>query len=62
MIQDKIISQFVHVLKKEREQLAEDLSVATIPDLYSLGRIQGKVEGLRFALEILDRVLEDLDN
>lgn len=61
MIPDKVIGAYISQLKQQIDQLAIDIAHANFNDLYSVGKLQGRVMGLEQAKQLLDNVLEELD-
>lgn len=61
MIHDALFSAFVSALKKERHELTEALATAQVADMYRLGQLQGRIQGLTDALNVLENVLNDQD-
>lgn len=61
MITDKFIVKFVHEIKNRISEREKDVARARIDDLYSHGRIQGSIDGLEEALNVLTETIEDID-
>lgn len=57
-----LIATLVAQVRKQISSEQEALSTVSFEKLYNVGKIQGRVEGLRLALAILDEVLQDQDN
>ena len=61
MIKDKFVGQYIGNLKAEISKLKDALADGNHQDLYTVGRLQGEINGLRKALDLLEADLEDLD-
>lgn len=61
MITDKFILGFVHAVKTKISEREKDVARAKIENLYDHARLQGSIDGLEEALNVLDEVIEDLD-
>lgn len=61
MIPDKVIGAYISQLRHQIDQLSNDIAHANFTDLYSVGKLQGRVIGLEQAKQLLDNVLEELD-
>ena len=61
MINDKFIAQYVGALKQSISDVKDALANGRHDDLYSVGRLQGHVDGLKSALELLEADLEAMD-
>jgi hypothetical protein len=58
---DRFFSAYIGELREASRKLSEDLLVANLDSLYHAGKIQGKAEGIRFALDLLENKLEEAD-
>jgi hypothetical protein len=61
VIADKFIAQYIGSVKAEIEDVKNALSSGLHADMYSVGRLQGKVDGLKAALQLLEADLESQD-
>jgi hypothetical protein len=61
MIQDPLVRIFITEVNRALKEESEALVSAPFDRLYTLGRAQGKIDGLKSALEILFKISEELD-
>lgn len=62
MIQDQFIAQYVSSLESQIIQLKYDLALANLTDMYQVGKLQGKIQGLMQAKDLVLNICEELDN
>ena len=58
---DNIVSRFIGDAKTALAQIAEDSMMLGQPGEFEHGRACGKYQGLKFALEILEDLLRDVN-
>ncbi len=59
---DPIVSRLVQAIHEEIHEAHLALAKTPFDSLYSVGKVQGKIEGLAAALEILKAAIEDQQN
>jgi hypothetical protein len=58
---DRFFLTYIGELQLALKNLSDDLLVANLDSLYHAGKLQGKAEGIRFALDVLTNKLEEMD-
>lgn len=61
MTHDKFIQSYISSLRREIDQLKDDLSAAVFTDLYGVGNLQGRIAGLEVSLRLLHEAYEEQD-
>lgn len=61
MTHDKFINSYISSVKDEIQKLKDDMSRAVFTDLYSVGKIQGRIDGLKSSLQILEEAYAEQD-
>lgn len=61
MISDPLIRAYIAEINKVLKEETEAFVSAPFDSMYVVGRSQGKVDGLRAALEIFYKISEELD-
>lgn len=56
---DRFFLSYISELQTTLRNLSEDLLHANLDSLYHAGKIQGKAEGIQFALDVLTNKLEE---
>jgi hypothetical protein len=62
MIRDALVNTFVIEVRQQIREELESLAAVSFAELYAVGKVQGRVEGLRLALSILEAVADKQDN
>ena len=58
MSEDTLIAMFISRMHQKIRDESTDLTNARFDDMYAVGLFQGRVHGLKAALEVLEAVLE----
>ena len=61
MISDKFILGYISNLKRAIEDAKNDHAKAVYTDLYTVGKVQGLIDGFVQSLQILEASIEDAD-
>lgn len=61
MIKDSFINLYLNALLEEIRSVQEGLGGNRFDTLYEVGKLQGKLEGLRAAILVLENLAEDQD-
>ena len=61
MINDRFLGDYIGKLKAQIRELQCDIAETPFTDMYSVGRLQGRVLGLKESQAILEQLLEEQD-
>jgi len=56
-----LTGQLVLSIKNRIQELREDLSDLSATDLYVVGKLQGRIQGLKESLMLLENLIEETD-
>lgn len=61
MIKDKFIGEYISSLKSQLYKLKDDIATTNFTDMYSVGKLQGRVEGIELSLSTLEDTYQQQD-
>lgn len=60
MTNDPLILEAVRLIKQSEDELVEAMRTSSLQSMYEVGRIQGRLQGLRHALQAIDEAAKQL--
>ena len=58
-MKDSFLNAYLNAVNSEIENLTDALTKTKFDDLYTVGRIQGRIDGLRTSKDILEATYKD---
>lgn len=61
MIRDALVTAYMNEMHQQLSVEVESLTAGAFEQLHQVARVQGRIDGLRMALQLLSKVAEEQD-